>query len=349
LVLTLIIGAVSASSVVAQAPDLSPLDATFNEVVRRARGKVGVTLIHLESGRLITIRGDDQFPMASVVKLPIAIELLKQVSEKKMSLDRELWLDTSDIRPCCTLSRRHPRGGVALTVRELLELMMIESDNTAADTVLKLVGGPAVVQKRLRAMGFTTIHVNRYEGQLLLDMAGVSGAPPSGEWTLDLQRRLVAEVSKDALNLGRAQYLTDQRDTATPYESALLLGRLYLGNLLPSHETNLLVHLMAHTTTGAQRIRARLPADSFVPHKTGTTAIIINDAGVIRLPADSAIKGHIVLVVYVADGSRLAAMERMIAQLSTAAFEFFTGKSLPEPPVRRPLRKVRQQAPARHR
>ena len=55
-------------------------------------------------------------------------------------LDREVFVAPSDIRSCCTLSRHHPRGGITLTVRELLELMMVESDNTAADAVLKLVG-----------------------------------------------------------------------------------------------------------------------------------------------------------------------------------------------------------------
>ena len=83
--------------------------------------------------------------MASVVKLPIAIEVLKQVAERTITLDRAVWLGASDIRPCCTIERRHPQGGVSRTVRELLELAMVESDNTAADALLKLVGGPDVV------------------------------------------------------------------------------------------------------------------------------------------------------------------------------------------------------------
>jgi beta-lactamase class A len=150
-----------------------------------------------------------------------------------------------------------------------------------------------------------------------------------------------------AMSSGVQQHFSDQRDTATPYETALLLGRLYLGNLLPARETNLLVHLMAHTTTGSNRLRARLPAETFLPHKTGTTAVVINDVGIIRLPPDSAIGGHLVLSAYVSNGSRPAAMERTIGQLSAAAFEFFTGRALPEPkPVKRkPTRRVRLKAP----
>ena len=177
--------------------------------------------------------------MASVVKLPIAIEVLKQVAERKLTLDRFVWLGSSDIRPCCTLERQHPKGGVSRTVGELLELAMVESDNTAADALLKLVGGTDAVERRLRAMRFQTINVDRSEGQLLLDMAGVTNAPPPDQWTVELQRRLVAEVDRDSLNIARARYLADERDTATPYETAQLLGRLQLGDLLPRAETEL--------------------------------------------------------------------------------------------------------------
>ena len=328
---------VATRPIASQSPDFSTLETTLNRVVKASRGTIGLALIHLPSGRHIVIRGNERFPMASVVKLPIALELLKQVSEGRVSLDREVWLAASDIRPCCILSRRHPNGGVSVTARELLYLMMIESDNTAADALLKLLGGPWAVERRLRALGFANINVNRSEGQLLLDMAGVLESPRPEEWTLDLQRRLVAEVRKDALNDGRAQYLRDERDTATPYDMALLLGRLHLRNLLPDAETDLLLNLMTLSTTGSRRIKGRLPLETVVAHKTGTTAVVINDVGIMTLPPDSAVGGHLSLVVFVANGSSVRAMERTIAQLSAAAFEFFTGKRIPAP-VRRTRR-----------
>ncbi len=321
--------------VAAQKPDLTTLETAFKRIAGTARGRVGVALIHLESGATLHLRGDERFPMASIVKLPIAIEVLKQVAERTITLDRAVWLAASDIRPCCTIERRHPQGGVSRTVRELLELAMVESDNTAADALLKLVGGPDVVQRRLRAMGFQTISVDRSEGQLLLDMAGVTGAPPPDQWTVELQRRLVSEVDRESLNQGRTRYLTDPRDTATPSETAQLLGRLQLGDLLPRPETDLLLSHMLQTTTGMRRIKGRLPPDTIVAHKTGTTAVVINDAGIISLPPDSKIAGRLVLVVYVADGSRIAAMERTVAQMSAAAFEFFTGRTIPQRPVQR--------------
>jgi beta-lactamase class A len=274
--------------------------------------------------------------MASVVKLPIALEVLRQVADGRLTLDREVWLTSSDIRPCCTLERRHPNGSVSRTVEQLLTLAMTESDNTAADALLKIVGGPATVERRLRMWGFTTINVDRSEGQLLLDMAGVTGAPPEASWTVALQRRLVAAVDRDSLAIGRERYLADPRDTATPYETALLLGRLHLNNLLPPTETSFLLDLMRQTKTGARRIKGRLPADTPVAHKTGTTAIVINDVGIVALPPDSRVPGHLVLAIYLADGSSIRAMETTIARLSAAAFEFFSGRTLqrPAPPKR---------------
>ena len=323
----------------AQKPDLEPLETTVKRIADNGRGRIGVALIHLESGAMFRVRGDERFPMASIVKLPIAIEVLKQVAERKLTLDRVVWIGQNDIRPCCTIERRHPNGGVARTVAELLELAIVESDNTAADALLKLVGGPDVVERRLRALGFHHINIDRTEGQLLLDMAGVTNAPPPEQWTVELQRRLVAEVDREALNKGRARYLTDERDTATPYETAQLLGRLQLGDLLPQAETNLLLTHLLQTTTGTRRIKGRLPPGTLVAHKTGTTAVVINDAGIITLPADSKVAGRIVLVVYVADGASIPAMERSVAQISAAAFEFFTGRTIPHRPVQRRRRR----------
>ena len=81
---------------------------------------------------------------------------------------------------------------MTVTAGELLELMIAQSDNTACDAVLKLVGGPPAVERRMRTLGFDTINVNRYEGDINLEMTGVAHPPPQAEWTLDLQYRLIS-------------------------------------------------------------------------------------------------------------------------------------------------------------
>jgi len=314
----------------AAGPDLSGLQSTFERIIGTARGELGVALVHVETGARISINGDRRFPMASVYKLPIAVELLAQVAQGKLTLDREVFVAPNDIRACCTLSRRHPRGGVTFTVRELLELMMVESDNTAADAVLKLVGGPPMVQRRLRSLGYQDISVDRYEGDINFEMTGVENPPPQEEWTLELQRRLVSEVNPQALTEARARYVKDPRDSATPNEMARFLATLQAGALLPRTLTALLLDLMLRCTTGPARLRGLLPPETPVAHKTGTTDVVINDVGVITLPDDSAMPGHVALAVFATNG-RPNAMQRTIASLAGATFEFFTGKPLPKP------------------
>src|SRR5262245_9770149 len=328
-----LLGAWLASSLAfASGPDLSRLEDEIDRIISRSSGTIGVSLIHVESGATLSARGDKRFPMASVYKLPIAIEMLTQVSTGTLALDRSIALAPSDIRACCTMSRRHPRGGVTVTAGELLELMITESDNTASDAILKLVGGPAVVERRMRALGFKTINVNRFEGDLNFEMTGVTNPPPHGEWTLDLQYRLISEVTPEALREARARYTTsDPRDTSTPDDMARLLGRLQLGNLLPPQQTTLLLDLLARSKTAPRRLKALLPPGTIVAHKTGTTDVVVNDVGIITLPADSAIGGHLALAVFVINGAGVSSMQQTIARIAGASFEFFTGKPLPVP------------------
>jgi beta-lactamase class A len=315
--------------VFASGPDLSLLEDKIDQIISRSPGTIGVSLIHVESGATLSVRGDARFPMASVYKLPIAIEFLTQVSAGTLAWDRPIALARSDIRACCTLSRRHPRGGVTVTAGELLELMIVESDNTASDAILKLVGGPPVVERRMRALGFDTVNVNRSEGDINFEMTGVAHPPPEAEWTLDLQYRLISEVTPEALREARARYTTsDPRDTSTPDDMARLLGRLQLGNLMPPQATTLLLDLMARSKTGPRRLKALLPSDTTVAHKTGTTHVVINDVGIITLPADSAIGGHLALAVFAINGAPVSSMEQTIARIAGASYEFFTGKPL---------------------
>jgi beta-lactamase class A len=206
--------------------------------------------------------------------------------------------------------------------------MITESDNTAGDVVLKVVGGPAVVDTRLKSLGFGGIHVNRYEGAIAFDMMGVADPPPESEWTLATQRQLIEKVELHDLLAARARYTTDPRDTATPDEMAAFLLKLQRGELLPRQYTDMLLGLMTRVKTGAQRLKNRLPPDTVVAHKTGTTAVVINDVGLITLPDN---RGHLAMAVFVMNGGSVARMQRVISDLSAAAYESFTGQPLPEP------------------
>src|SRR5205823_984830 len=96
---------------------------------------------------------------------------------------------------------------------------------------------------------------------------------------------------------------------------------------LPRPMTDLLLDLMARVKTGPARLKGRLPPDTIVAHKTGTTDVVINDVGLITLPGEG---GHLAMAVFAMNG-RQAAMQHAIAEMSAAAYEAFTGKTLPPP------------------
>jgi beta-lactamase class A len=320
-------------------PGLSTLEARLTRIASAARGEVGVSLFHVESGaRLFSFNGRQAFAMASVYKLPIAFELLRQIAEGRLAFDQRVSLKRSDIRACCTLSRRHPNGGITLTLGELLELMIVESDNTAGDAVLEAVGGPSAVDRRLNALGFTGIHVNRYGGTIAFEMMGVAEPPPQTEWTLHVQRELIDKVPLSDLLAARARYTKDLRDTATPDDMAAFLLKLQRGELLPRPYTDLLLDLLARAKTGPHRLKRRLPSDTVVAHKTGTTAVVINDVGIITLPDEG---GHLAIAVFVMNGGGPATMQKVISDLGAAVYESFTGKPLPPPSAKkRPARRL---------
>jgi beta-lactamase class A len=335
----------SPAAAAATAPDIAALTARLEQIIRASPGEVGVALTHVESGARLSIHGDQRFPMASVYKLPIAVEALARVAEGKLELSRQVTFGPNDIRACCTLSRRYPRGGVTLTLSDLIELMMIESDNSAVDAVLKLVGGPAVVERRLRAQGFKDININRYDAQISLEMCGVRETVAESDWTLELQRRLIAAVTPADLRAARERYTTsDPRDTATPDDMAALLVRLQRGDLLPWPYGEKLIERMSHAKTGSRRLKARLPPDTVVAHKTGTTDVVINDVGIITLPEGG---GHLVLAVFVKNGGR-SAMPHTIAAIAAASYESFTGKRLSPPPPPKAI-KAAKKRPAHQR
>src|SRR6478752_3576775 len=137
-----------------------PSPATFAEMVAPAGGSVGFAALDLSSGRTLGWHEADAFPMQSVFKLPIAIEVLRQVDAKKLDLGRVVALGPSD-------RRDGPPGTMAVpakkTIRELLEAMLTTSDNVACDKLLALVGGPAVVDARMRALGVDHVTIRYTE------------------------------------------------------------------------------------------------------------------------------------------------------------------------------------------
>ena len=138
------------------APDVSlaRLEAELGRLAPAAGGAVGVAALHLESGRRVSLRPDERFPMASTYKVPLAVQLLWRVDRGEVGLADRLDLEAADLHPGSgLLTELFKAPGTALSVRNLLELTLRESDNSATDKLMAVAGGPAAVTARMRSLG----------------------------------------------------------------------------------------------------------------------------------------------------------------------------------------------------
>jgi beta-lactamase class A len=304
-------------------PNLRRLEAEIRRLSPISGGKVGVGIIHIESGRELFVNGAEPFPMASTFKVPIAVELLTRVQNGTVRLDSMITMKPSDLHPGSgTLTGLFNDPGVALSVHNLLELMLLISDNSATDMVMKVAGGAPAVNARLSALGIAGISVDRPTIQLIADVVGVRNLGPESSWSIarfDSLRGIVTPAESQA---ARSAFYQDRRDTSTPEGMARLLAKVARGEALDAARTAQLLDIMLRCETGAARLKGLLPPDVPVRHKTGSLGVgVANDVGIIELP-DGA--GRVVVAVFVKESTRdVAAQERAIAQVARAAYDYF--------------------------
>jgi len=285
-------------------------------------GVMGLAAVHLESGQSVYLNPGVSFPMASSYKVPIAVEMLTRVDRRERSLEEMIALSSADIHPGSgTLSQLFQVPGVALSLRNLMELMLLISDNSATDVVLREAGGGEAVTARMRALGIEGIRVDRPTSLLIGDFLGVRELPEDGNVSLEEFRRLSEEVSPEEREEAAKGFDTDPRDTSTPEAMARLLEMIWRGEALNRGSSDLLLDIMLRSTTGQDRIKGILPPGTEVSHKTGTIGGTTNDVGIMRLPDDA---GHVVLVAFVKGSPRpVPERERAIAQVSRAVYDYF--------------------------
>jgi beta-lactamase class A len=304
-------------------PGLARLEREIGRLSLISGGKVGVGIIHLESGRELFVNGSEPFPMASTYKVPIAVQYLTRVDSGNARLDSMITLRPSDLHPGSgTLTNLFDDPGVSLSVRNLLELMLLISDNSATDIMLRLAGSGKAVNARLAALGVRGISVDRPTIELIADAIGVKNLGPESGWSIAHFDSLVTTVSEGDQRAAAAAFYKDRRDTATPEGMARLLQKIWKKEALSPASSELLLDIMRRCQTGENRLKGMLPPGVEVRHKTGTLGIgVANDVGIIDLP-DGA--GHLVVAAFVKESAKdAAAQERTIAQIARAAYDYF--------------------------
>jgi beta-lactamase class A len=306
-----------------QSPRMNAVVAEIGRIAKASKGTVGVAAMHLETGHKITHNANEFFPMVSTVKLAIAAKILDLVDKDQISLASLIPVKRSELAPGGPLGDIHWRPGLSFSVADLLEPMITKSDNTAADVLYRVAGGPADVHACLQALGLKEIYPARYIRELLRDILSIP-APASSTASLADQFRQMSPTQASARRAkayrANPGYDADPRDQATPAAMLGLLCKIWCEDGVSRSARSRLLHMMERSTTGRKGIRGRLPAGTIVADKTGTLAGTVNDVGFITLPDG---KGHIAIVVFVKGSEAPSdARETVIADMARLVYDY---------------------------
>lgn len=278
----------------ASRPYGSGLDAQLAAQTDPSLGRIGVAAINLSTGRTVAVLGDTPFPMASTSKVAIAATFLVGVDDGRFSLDASypLMVPVKSKKYSTTVAPVRP--GPMMTGRQLIERALIYSDNAATDALLAVVGGPTAINRWMRSTGNTGMRIDRDIATLVRD---------DGEF-----------------NPAR---MIDERDSATPLAMARMLSGLYQGRWLSANSRAFLISTMERSQTGKRRLRALLPSDARIAHKTGTLSNTASDVGLVRTP-----DGQVyAIAVYVTGQGGHAGRDAKIAAISRTIYDGYQGDS----------------------
>jgi beta-lactamase class A len=269
--------------------DMKRLGKEIGALAAKASGVLGFGLMNLESGEFWVRLGDRTFPMQSVFKLPLGAAVLNEVDTGQLGLVEVLTLTDKELSPDWSPIADAWPGRTTYTVLELLTAAVSDSDNTAADLLMKRIGGPGVVTAWLQAKKVDEIRVDRYEREVQPDVYGMASFRPAwrGDAAFSAARATVAPAARHAATLA---YMADPRDSSTPRGMLGFLRKFDEGELLSAASTRRLLTIMLGSPRGADRIKAGLPKGSSFAHKVGTSgtdqglSAAYNDAGIFTLP-----------------------------------------------------------------
>ena len=297
----------------------SAIQAEIARIARPAKGIVGVAAWRLDGrGERVLVNADQPFPMASTFKVAVAGAILGKVDRGELALDQLIRVDPNMVVESGGIAATFRHPGVSVSVKNLLELMMTVSDNTATDVLTKVAGGPAAVTGWVRAQGVEGLRIDRDTAGIIRDFFGLGPGPFPQALEAAYKADPKLEERGSALN---PAFDNDPRDTATPLAMANLLDRVFSGKALKPASTQLLTEIMKRNTTGKARIPGRLPQGTVVAEKTGTIGGSLNDVGMINLPGDA---GKLIVAVFVKQSRKpFEERERAIADISRALYDYY--------------------------
>lgn len=280
-------------SVAALAQPTARLETNIRRITRSVNATWGIYIKCLETGDEIALDADRQMETMSVIKIPLMAEAFRQIEAGKMALTDRITLTEAVKRPGTGVIQSLDPG-VQLTVKDLLTLMIIVSDNTATDLMYDKIGGPPALNRLMSEWGLKSIR----------------SLGTSEMWFTALRAASSAEVF--------------HREAKTPFglssprDMGRLLEKIEKGEAVSKEASAMMLQIMRR-----QVYRTRLPrfvSGYALPHKTGDFLPYVgNDVGILESPSR-----HIVICVFTAnhfgEGDRL---EEAIGRIAELAANYF--------------------------
>ena len=274
----------------------SALKKEINQIIKGKNATVGVAVLDFENNKSISINGNKHLPMLSVFKFHIALAVLDQVDQGKLSLDQNILIKKSELllNTWSPIREKYPEGNIEMPLSELIKYTVAQSDNNGCDILLRLIDGTETVQKFINSKGIKNFQI---------------------------------KADEEKMHQG---YEFMYWNWTTTNASNTLLKKFYDGKVVSKNSTDFLMKTMLETNTGANKIVAQLPKGTWVAHKTGSSGkdekgltVAENDIGIITLSNGK----HYALSVFVSDSMESEATNtKMVADISKIVFDYFSKK-----------------------
>jgi beta-lactamase class A len=227
-----------------QAPKVEPHDDTqlyfsghMREIEARIGGRVGVAAWNTASDAWLVHRPQERFAMCSMFKWLLAAQMLQMNEHAPGFLGQQVRFTEADLADLghAPVTRAHVAQG-SMSVRDLAEAALVQSDNGAANLLLAGAMGPEGFTRFLRANGDAVTRLDRIEPALNENLPG------------------------------------DERDTTTPDAMARIMQRVVMtSEVLNASSRETLTNWLIACQTGLSRLRGGLPAEWRAGDKTGTS------------------------------------------------------------------------------
>ena len=294
-ILTTLLFLIKSCQAFAQSAD--SLRSRIQQIVSDKNAVVGVSISTSDGKDIISLNTERQYPLQSVFKFHIALAVLAQIDKGKFSLDQKIEIQKKDLLPdlWSPLREENPNGG-SFSVSKLIEYAVSLSDNVGCDALLRLIGGPKVVDDYFKKNNIRDLSIKINEEKM------------QANWDLMFQNWTTPKAANETL----AKFYQNKKKLLSPKSYDFIWS------------------VMRETKTGVNRLKGQLPKGTIVAHKTGSSGTnkagltaAVNDIGIVFLPNGN----YFFISVFITNSKENEETnEKIIADIAKVTFDYFTAQ-----------------------